>query len=209
LLLALFIFHAAQRGIADLYARHVRYQLDDWEKARKPVVLDKWREALASAEAAHRLNPRNPDSIEDLGRIYDWAAFGKPVRHPLVLAYKEQALVYFRAAARERPVSGYTWANIAQTKLALSAVDEEFARALQLGAFFAPWEPEVQLAVADAGLATWTQLGERSREIVLETAARALKHQAKAMLGIAEDRGRTRVVCELAELPQEAKLACR
>jgi hypothetical protein len=208
-LLAFLIVQAAQRGLADLHDRMVGARFEEWEKARKPVRLTEWREALASAETAHRLAPGNPDHAEALGRLYDWAAFGKQPKSPVVLAYREQALIYFREAARERPVSGYTWANIAQAKLALGALDREFSKALELAAFLGPWEPEVQLAIADAGFAAWSALDASSRETTSGAAARALKRQAKDVFRIAQYRSRIAVLCEIAAAQQAPSTSCR
>ena len=206
ILLGFLIFHAASRGIADLYGRHVRAELARWHKDRQPVPPKAWRAALSSAEAENRLTPGNPDSAESLGRLYDWAAFGKPPRHPLVLAYREQALLYFREAVGLRPVSGYTWANVAQAKLALDGPDGEFRKALELAALLAPWEPEVQLSVTDAGLAAWGSLDERSRKIVRDTVARALRRHAKDVFRLAQERSRTAVVCPLAKADTRSML---
>jgi hypothetical protein len=209
-LLGVLTFHAAQRGVADLYGRHLRAQLTEWEKDRKLVPLAQWRGALDSGQAEHRLNPRSPDALESLGRLYDWAAFGKRPRLPVVIAYRQEALIYFRSAARERPVSGYTWANIAQSKLALGAFDDEFTKALELAAFLAPWEPEVQFSITDAGLAAWMSLDETHRRLVLDAAGRGLRRYSKDILRIAHERGRARLICGMPEARDAAAAqACK
>jgi hypothetical protein len=201
---------ATNRGMADLHARNVREYFKKWEKARAVVPLAEWRAALEAAENAQRLNPKDPDALENLARLYDWATYRKPPTQPVVLAYKEQALVYFRSAALERPVSGYTWANLAQTKGALGQIDREYVRALGSAALLGPWEPEVQLSLADSGLAAWPKLSEDTRQIVRDTIGRGLRRYAKDVLRIAKDRGRTDIVCALGNRPVEtATLACR
>jgi hypothetical protein len=208
-LLVLLLVEAVQRGLADLHAHHVRYYFEHWAKQRHPVRLDEWRDALGAAEARASLVPGSPDALEDLGVLYDWAAFAKPPRHALVLAYHDQALTYFRQAAQRRPTSGYTWANVAQQKLALDALDAEFARALELAALLGPWEPEVQLSVADAGLATWRHLPDAAREAVLATVVRASRREGEGLARIVQRRGK-RAVCDLPNLREAAQaLACR
>jgi len=207
---AILIVQATDRGMADLYARDVRGYFKKWEKAQTVVPLVEWRAALKAGENAQRLSPKDPDAFENLARLYDWATFRKPPAQPVVLAYKEQALVYFRSAAFERPVSGYTWANIAHTKVALGQIDGEFVRALHSAALLGPWEPEVQLSLADSGLSAWPKLSEDTRRMVRETIARGLRRYAKDVLRIAKERGRTDVLCALRDRPAEsATLACR
>jgi hypothetical protein len=198
-LLGTCIYHAALRGAADLYGRHVRAQLERWEKDRKVVPFAQWRSTRDSAEAEWRLTPRNPDAFESLGRLYDWAAFGKRPGHAVVIGFRQESLNYFRGAVRERPVSGYTWANLVQTKVALNSFDAEFAKALEAAAFLAPWEPEVQISLTDAGLAAWNNLDEAQRKLVLAAAARGLRRYSKEILRVAHERGRARLVCGLPE----------
>jgi hypothetical protein len=207
--LCFLMVRAAQRGLADLHARQVTAELEAWEKERKRVPLAKWKVAYAAAEAAQRLTPGNPDAAESLGRVYDWAAFGRPLTDEVARSHREQALSYFREAVRARPVSGYTWANIAQAKLAIGAVDGEFTKAVDNAALLAPWEPEVQLAIVDAGFAAWSRSDATSRKTTAAAAARALKRHAKDVFAIARHRGRVRVVCEIAISQNTPDTVCR
>ena len=204
-LLGVLAWQAGQQGMAGLYAKHARSYIAKSAKKQQPVLLDEWRAALNSAESAHRLDRRNPDNVEDLGQLYDRAAYRKPPKHPVEVGYREQALIYFRAAARQRPVSGYTWANIAQEKNALDQTDGELVHALESAVLLGPWEPEVQLAVADAGLALWPRLPDETRQVVRESLVRGMRRQAKDMVLIAKNRDRTAVVCALDELPADAR----
>lgn len=203
------MFAAAKRGVADVYTRQVNAYFQAWEKARRPVQDSEWRTALALADAAQRLAPQNPNVLEALARLYIWAAISKPPRDQHARADYEQALTYFRAAARRRPVSGYTWADIAQTKVKLAPPDREFEGALQHAAFLGPWEPEVQFGITRAGLAAWSQLDGSSREITREAAARGLKRHAEETLTIAYYRGRLAVLCEVAAQQRVAHPVCR
>ena len=51
-----------------------------------------------------------------------------------------------------RPGSPYVWASIALLKLRLGEMDAEFYGALERAARLGPWEPAVQIAIADSAL---------------------------------------------------------
>jgi hypothetical protein len=79
----------------------------------------------------------------------------------------------------------------------LPEADAEFEAALRNAATLGPWEPEVQLAIVEAGFTQWAQLTPPARAAVRDTAARALRWQDKALFALARRAGRLDVVCAL------------
>jgi hypothetical protein len=106
-----------------------------------------------------------------------------------------EALDDQRKAARLRPGSPYTWANIALLKEQLSEPDREFETALRNAALLGPWEPEVQLVLAGAGFRHWDALAPETRAAMRANAARALRWQDARMFELARRTGRLDVLC--------------
>jgi len=113
--------------------------------------------------------------------------------------YARQALEYHRQAVRLRPSASYSWASIALLKAILPEPDAEFQAALRNAALLGPWEPEVQIAVAEAGLSRWDQLSPPTRTAVRGTLARAVQWQDAKLFAIARKTGQLPVLCGLPE----------
>ena len=162
LALCLLAYTAGAWGLADLFAMQPRGAMRLWDSGKAVPGPGEIEAARRTLESALRLEPGDPGIKEELGRVHTRAAIAAD-SPPHVSPHSEIALSYFRAAVRERPVSSYAWAAIATTKWTMRRADAEFERALQEAARLGPWEPEVQLAVADAGLGSWDSLSEPAR----------------------------------------------
>ena len=103
--------------------------------------LQEWRAALDAMRTAHRLEPGNPALAEDMGRLYDWGSANKAPDNPATVAFREQALVDFRLAARQRITSPYAWSNLASMKLKLRQIDAELLHAMGYPPCWAPGKP--------------------------------------------------------------------
>jgi hypothetical protein len=77
--------------------------------------------------------------------------------------------------------------------------DAEFEAALRNAALLGPWEPDVQLTVAEAGFTQWARLTPGARAAVRDTASHALRWQDAALFALARRTGRLDVVCALPE----------
>jgi hypothetical protein len=111
--------------------------------------------------------------------------------------YARQGLEYHREAARLRPSASHSWANIALLKARLPEPDAEYESALGNAALLGPWEPDVQLAVLEAGLAHWSRLAPPAQAAVRETVARALAWQDAQVFALARRMGRLEVLCAM------------
>jgi len=81
-----------------------------------------------------------------------------PPAEALARDYARQGLEYHRAAVRLRPGASHSWAKIALLAGRLPEADAEFGAALRNAARLGPWEPDVQLVVAEAGFTQWARL---------------------------------------------------
>src|SRR5512143_1930905 len=95
-----------------------------------------------------------------------------------------------------RAGSPYVWVIIAALKLRLDDLDFEFYGALERAERFGHWEPAVQLAIAQVGLAGWSLLAQPAKLLVLDAIARALPRQGAEIRRLAKAHGTLPQVCE-------------
>ena len=121
--------------------------------------------------------------------------------------YLDQALVHFTRAIELRPTSPYTWSSIVETLYRKGDTGKAFEAALRRAALLGPSEAEVQLAVADYGLAVWDEVGPDTRRAVETMVTSAMKRDPTTTLQLAERRGRLAVACRhLVDAPRRADL---
>lgn len=167
----------------------------NWEgKKRRPSAAE-WVAVRERLDAARALDPYQPAWAEDLARLYELRALPLPAADPLAREYLRQALAYQREALPLRPGSPYTWSNIALLKARLDEADAELDAALRHAVRLGPWEPRVQLAVADAGWRHWGRLAPQTRQILQESHARALRRQDAKLFELARRTGRLGLLC--------------
>jgi hypothetical protein len=185
------------RGLGDLRAFEARGLIRGWESSRKPPSTADWTLARERLREARALDPDHPAYAEEIGRLYHGRALLLRPGDSLAKEYARQALVYHREAARLRPSASHSWANIALLKARLPEPDAEFEAALRNAALLGPWEPDVQLAVAEAGFLHWASLAPGTRAAVRDTAARALSAQDEGLFALARRIGRLGVLCAM------------
>lgn len=141
-----------------------------------------------------------------MARLYEYRTLPLKAGDAVTQGYLRQALEYQREAVRRRPGSPYTWANIALLKARLPETDREFETALRNAALLGPWEPEVQIAIADAGFRNWSLLAPETRAALRANVARTLRWQDAKLFDLARRTGRLDVLCAAPGV-QRSKLA--
>lgn len=194
--LSFLAYVAFAQGWADLLAFQGRAVIKAWDKRPQAFEAEAWTLAQSRLQRALQLDPGNPGIAEDLGRLHELRAFALPGIGPAAAASElRQALEYFRLSARARPTSPYTWANIAFMQSRLGVLDAEFYRSIENAATLGPWEPEVQLALADIGFRYWNRLPKATRDTIHQTIRRGLKRQDEKLFDRASRYGRLDVMC--------------
>ena len=186
---------ALPRGLADLRAFEARNLLKSWETARREPAADEWNLAHRLLREARDLDPRQPSHLEDLARLHELRARPLKPGDPLAQELLRQALEHQRQNLRLRPGSPYTWASIALLKARLPAPDREFESALRNAALLGPWEPLVQIALAEAGFRHWDALAPETRTVLRANALRALRRQDAKLFELARRSGKLAVLC--------------
>ena len=186
---------ALPRGLADLRAFEARMLFQSWEKERRQATLEESTLARARLQEARALDPGQPNYLEDIARLDELRALLLKAGDAAAQDYLRQALGLQRQAARLRPGSPYTWANIALLKARLPEPDREFETALRNAALLGPWEPGVQIALAEAGFRHWDALAPETQAALRANVVRTLRWQSAKLFELARRSGRLDVVC--------------
>ena len=194
-LLAAGIYAAALGGLADAHYYNSRTILAAAAQSKRLPDTANLASAEASLSAARALEPANPLFLEQRARVHEMQALQLPRGDAAARALLKQALGEFRDAAIMRPGSPYAWAAIAALKLRLDELDFEFYGALERADRLGRWEPTVQLALADIGLANWRLMPHSAKRLVLGAIARGMPRQGPEMRRIAATHGALEPVC--------------
>jgi len=166
-----------------------------WAKGKRYPSPDEWSLAKRHLENARSFDRANPKVLEDLAFVYKWQVRYDFPTGSAGLAYLQQALDLFRQSARLRPVSARTWSTIASTKSQLVQLDDEFFRAIDNAARLGPWEPEVQIALANIGFIHWYSLPTPTQATLQRVMQRGLKRQDEELFNFATRAMRLDVLC--------------
>jgi hypothetical protein len=197
------------RGLADASYVSARHAMLPWARAGTAPGPGEWRAVRDAMQAAHEHEPDNPLFVEELGRLYELRARGLDPRQPVVEAFLARALEEFRTAARMRPASPTTWANIAMLKLRLGVLDAEFYAAAEHAARLGPWEPGVQRRLSEIGVNDWSKLNPTGRTLTMAAAERGLQMQPHALERVLkEGRERAGFCAEVPAYAPRTALAC-
>lgn len=206
--LGLGVFESARRGLADWSSMRWRHEIAGWAERQTNPPRDRLQEAITTLIETIELTPDDPTLIEHLGVALELRATGSPPDSEARRRYIAAALFHFRKAAALRPTSPYTWANILLAKYRLGEVDDEFFGAMRHALDFGPWEPAVQLIVADTGLGAWERLDSGLRGRVREDLQRAALRQSDALVRIATDHHKINLVCAASIDSVKNRLKC-
>ena len=202
------VYASAKRGLADWNSMRSRHEIAGWAERRATPPPERLQEAITTLIDALALAPNDPTLIEHLGTALELRATASPPGNEMRRLSLAAALVYFRRAAALRPGSPYTWANILLAKYRLGQIDDEFSSAMRNALELGPWEPAVQLIVADAALGAWDKLDSGLRARANENLRRAAVRQADGLARIANDRRRIDLVCALSLDTMKNKVRC-
>ena len=179
------IFSAVRIGTADIISGYVRDEIAAWSVSAARPDVSELTAVSRALDFAQLISPGNPDHYEDLARLDLVRAGMQGTTEPESTALLRHGLEPIRQAIALRPASPYSWAILLRLKSELGEYDAEFRRCLERTVALGPWQPELQLVVADVGWRAWSGLPGAEREMVRENLVRGMKRQAEAMLFIA------------------------
>ncbi len=180
--------YAVSIGVAGSTVFDAGVSMKSWSasRVRQPAneALPGIRELLTQAQSSA---PRDPAIHELLGLIDARTSNGQE--------NLARAALEFTRAIQLRPTSPQTWSDLAAVDYRLGDTGPRFEAAIAHAAELGKFEPDVQAIVANYGLATWSEVGPKTRASVEATIAAAAKRNPLEMLQIAERRGRLDLVC--------------
>ena len=151
--------------------------------------------ALEQLQLARQIDQDNPETLLTMAYLTQNA---------------EQRLHLFELLAHFRPVSARAWAEVFRTRITLKRFDQETTESLEKAIALGGWEPDVQLAILDAGTRGWVSISASDKENVLKIARRRLSSAALWQRGQAIDllkkRGFLNIACsdiEMDPVPRE------
>ena len=192
-LLSILALVALRHGWAEILAFQGRALIRTWDRDQRVFSANEWAAAQSRLENSLILNPGDPGVAEDLGRLHELRT--RALRGIDTAAELGLAMDYLRRSLRARPTSPYTWANLAFVKSRLGTLDDEFYHSIRNAAMLGPWEPEVQLLLADIGLRYWNSMPKAAQDIVHAAIRRGLKRQDEKLFDLASGYGRVDVMC--------------
>jgi len=172
---------------ADMTLQHAAREMATWNSVRPASTSESWSWMRSDLQEAESFDPKNPVIQELLGVLN--------ARRIENEEYQGEAVVHFSKALALRPVSPYSWANLAEVKYRMGVTGKELEPMLRTAARLGPWEPVVQQIVADYGLAVWEEIDGETRAAVEQIVANGMRRNPLAMLQISERRGRLQVPC--------------
>lgn len=202
------IYDSAKRGLADWRGMRWRHEISNWAERRSSPPPDRLQEAIATLIDTLGLTPEDPTLREHMGIAHELRASASPPGSLSARLNLAQSLEYFRQSAALRPTSPYTWANILLAKYRLGQFDDEYFDAMRNALTFGPWEPAVQLIVADAALGAWDRLDEDLRARATENLRRATLRQSDGLARIASFHRRLDLICAVAFKEMQNKVKC-
>lgn len=198
---------AVPRGVADLLAFAPAQRLAQLDARGELPAPGEWRNAQQNLQRALELDRHNPAHSETLARWYERYTLRLPRSSGLVSVYLEQSAAHLRGALAARPGSSYTWANMALVKLRLAQFDGEFQAAFENAWRLGPWEPEVQLALAQIAFRAAGRLGEGARLAARGAIANAARRYPKELFELARRHGGIPMLCGAPEIAMSFRAA--
>lgn len=198
---------AASRGIANFYYFPAEKNLLSWDQSsgrddRKVQHTDQL------LQVAMQWDVSNPDILEAHGRFLDRSVEDQYFWQTGAEQAYRQALRDFRQTAVQRPSSPWVWINIALMKTKLQQYDALMQQALVQSTRLGPWEPLINVRVADIVLASWERLSEPTRRVASVAVGRGLQQDRLAMLQVIQRHRHTERLCQYWSHDQRLKELC-
>jgi hypothetical protein len=187
--------YAWRTGSADTVVQRTAREIGTWVSSGADPAAQTVGWVQADLQDAARVLPRDPTVEEMLGTLAE-----RQRERP---EYLDEALVHFTRAVALRPTSPYAWASVVRVKYLKGDTGPTFEAAVRRATQTGPEEIQVQLTVADYGLAVWDEVAPETRQAVEAMVTGAMKQYPAYILQVAERRGRLAIACRhIADAPR-------
>ena len=125
---------------------------------KRPFLEKQWRVAVKKMRTIVNNNPNNAQHRYDLARLYELAAYQKPIWNTDAIKHRNQAIKYYQQTLRLRPTWSNVWAELAMSKTLNLEFGDEVKSALSNALTYGPWEQGVFHKVLWVSVANWKAL---------------------------------------------------
>jgi hypothetical protein len=174
-------------GQADWQFQPLRNDVRAWAGVGKAPTARAWEGARVALEEAVVLSPANPSLHRYLSLLH--------LTEPALAHSPQLAASHAALEAGLRPSAPDAWHQLILARQRAGMTQPPFERLLVEAWTLGPAEPGVQVALADAGLATWDTLGPQARTAVSRAIAAGMAFNPEQMLRISQGRGRLFPAC--------------
>lgn len=183
----LFVLVSAVRsGAAELFSLNARRSLEDLESAAHPPAVAQVESVARQLEIARFLADDDPVHHEDIARLSLVRAALADVTPAEKKSLLQLGLSEIRTALESSPASAYGWTVLLLIKRDLGEFDAEFRHALHRAVELGPWEPELLVSLADAGLSAWAEMPAAEQALIQQVFVRGMQRQGKLMRDVAQ-----------------------
>jgi len=193
---------AVRAGWHDFQFMKPRAVVDSWRSGTAPSIK-MWGKTLDELKALYKQNPDDPQVVESIGYLYALQAMRSSEIPELKQAMLDEAIVYFRASTKLRPMSPYAWSNLALALHEKDEANEEMWAAFDRAMRYGRREIAVQKQLAEIGFARWSEIGEVRQGQLREIYATVGEEYQEAMLDIAQRNNLEGFVAAPAESAQQ------
>ena len=152
------IYLAFSWGDSYVISNQPRQLMLKWVTKKLPFSEKQWQSAVNKMHLAVKSTPNNAKYLHDLGKLYEWRAYQKPIWHKEAVKYRTDAIQYFKKALQLRPTWSTAWANLAMSKTLNLKFDQDVFTAIKNALDFGVWEKGVFHKVLWISVANWNAL---------------------------------------------------
>ena len=163
-----------------------RQLMMQWLNKKQPFSIKKWRVAVKALEAAVESNPNNAEFYFDLGRLYEWYAYQRPIWNDDAIKHRTIAIQYYKKSLEYRPTWSSAWVNLAMSKTLNMEFGDEVKTALTNTMKYGVWEEGVFHQVLWLSFANWNGLPVEIQEQVKSLVKKTVNKKGQVPLYIQE-----------------------
>lgn len=179
-LLLWLIVVAGQMGYANLYYFNANNHLEKWIDLSNIDSEASYRQALRAINTSISYHPANPQYIETLGSIQEWAVFSDYAE----VSNFSLALKNYNQAIQLRPIWPWGWSSKAMAKWSVEELDVDLFHSLVMLDKYGSYIEKVHLVIVDIGLmliVDESSFADQVTPLVMKHYRRGMTNNSKAI----------------------------
>lgn len=193
--------------IGDIYSYKVRHVIEKWQVEQYIPQQDETITLINNIDTALFWESNNPDYLELKARILYYRAIAQGLSDK-GLEDIRQAKELHKKAIKLRPLWPYSYANLVLMKALLGEFDSEYSRALSKAVKLGPWEPSVNLTLAQAAAISWHYIMPAERQIHAQNIQLGIERNLVRIKAILENYQQKAIICTYLRRNKQQKIMC-